>query len=178
MAIKATIFKASLHIADMDRHYYNQHSCTLARHPSENERRLMARLAVFALNAEPGLNFTRGISTDDEPDLWHKADNGDINLWIELGQPDEKRLRQACGRARKVNIYCHNGRASQVWWEQIGSNAQRHKNLSVIQLESGGLDQLAEMSDRNMTLHCSVQDGELQISDGQNSVVIGQTHWQ
>ena len=88
MAANATIYKASLNIADMDRNYYEEHNFTLAKHPSETDLRLMVKLVAFMLNADEQLLFTKGISQDDEPDLWQKALNGDIKLWIDLGQPD------------------------------------------------------------------------------------------
>ena len=99
MALSATICKADLNIVDMDRHYYQQHSLTVAQHPSENDERLMIRLLAFALHADEFLSFTKGLSTDDEPDLWQKSLSGEIELWIELGLPSEKRLKKACGRA-------------------------------------------------------------------------------
>src|SRR6056297_2009370 len=109
MALKATIFKAALNIADMDRHYYGDHQLTLAQHPSETAERLMVRLLAFALNASETLTFTKGISTDDEPDLWQKSLSDDIELWIELGLPNESRLRKACGRAQRVIVYAYGG---------------------------------------------------------------------
>ena len=44
MALKATIYKADLQIADMDRHVYGDHALTIARHPSETDERMMARV--------------------------------------------------------------------------------------------------------------------------------------
>ena len=121
MATKATIYKASLQIVDLDRDYYHEHSITLARHPSETDERMMVRLLAFVQHASEDLTFTRGLSTSDEPDLWQKDLTGAIELWIELGQPDEKRIRKACGRAQKVWIYSYSGRSAEIWWEQIGS---------------------------------------------------------
>src|SRR6478609_7781043 len=107
MALNATIIKAELHVADMDRHYYQQHNLTLAQHPSETDERLMVRLLVFALYASEFLTFTKGLSSEDEPDLWQKSLTGDIELWIELGLPSDKRIRKACGRAQQVIIYSY-----------------------------------------------------------------------
>lgn len=105
MALKATIFKAEISISDMDRHYYQEHPLTIAQHPSETNERMMVRLLAFALNADERLEFTKGLSADDEPELWNKNYSDEIELWIELGQPDEKRIRKACGRSRQVIIY-------------------------------------------------------------------------
>lgn len=177
MALKATIFKATLSIADMDRHYYQQHSLTLARHPSETDLRMMARLAVFALNADERLSFTKGISTDSEPDLWQKDYSDQIEVWIELGQPDEKRLRQACGKAREVKVYCYSGNSAEVWWEQNRGMAQRFSNLSVINLDAAAIEQLNQLARRSMSLHCNIQEQTLSMGDDAQTVEINQTRW-
>src|SRR5688572_33449862 len=101
MATGSTIYRADLSIADMDRNYYADHSLTVARHPSETEERLMVRLLAFAVFAAADLEFGRGLSTDDEPDLWRRDLTGLVELWIEVGLPEEKWLRKACGRARQ-----------------------------------------------------------------------------
>ena len=93
MAAKATIFKAELQVTDLDRHYYASHALTLAQHPSETETRLLVRLIAFALHADERLEFGRGLSDEDEPALWRRDYTGAIEQWIELGQPDESRLR-------------------------------------------------------------------------------------
>ena len=130
MALKATIFKATLSIADMDRHYYADHHLTLARHPSETDERMMIRLLAFALNASDRLEFTRGLSTDDEPELWQKSLSDEIELWIELGLPEESRLRKACNRAREVVLYTYGGRAVPLWWNKHQSKLARFDNLT------------------------------------------------
>lgn len=177
MALKATVFKATINIADMDRYYYDEHVLTLARHPSETDLRMMARLAVFALNAEPRLNFTKGISTDSEPDLWIKDYSDQTELWIELGQPDEKRLRQACGKAQAVKIYCYSGHSAELWWQQTKHFAQRFDNLTVINLHEAGIQALSELAQRNMSLHCNIEDQEMSVSDETTSVIITQEMW-
>ncbi len=112
MALKATICKAELHIADMERGYYKDHALTIARHPSETEERMMVRILAFALNADDALGFGAGLSTDDEPDLWRKDLTGNIETWIDVGLPGEKRMRKACGRAEAVVVYSYGGRAA------------------------------------------------------------------
>lgn len=161
MAISSTINKVSLSIANMDVHYYATHELTVAQHPSENDHRFMVRLIAFMANANEQLVFTKGLSTDDEPELWQKSLTGDIDLWIELGQPDEKRIRKACGRAKKVVIYTyHEGKAT-VWWQQQREKLARFKNLTVFHIEAEGV---AEMVKRTMSLQCSIQDGEMYLS--------------
>jgi uncharacterized protein YaeQ len=135
MALKATIYKAELQIADMDRNYYQQHLLTLARHPSETDERMMIRLLAFAIHASESLAFTKGLFDTDEPDLWQKDLTGAIELWIEVGQPDEKRLMKACGRAEKVVVYSY-GATSHIWFKQIANKLERAKNLSVVNIPS------------------------------------------
>jgi len=177
MALKATVFKADLQVADMDRHYYHDHALTLARHPSETDERMMVRVLAFAFHASETLAFTRGLSSDDEPELWQKGLTGDIDLWIELGQPDEKRIRKACNRATQVYVYCYGGRASTIWWDQLHNKVSRFENLKVINLPEPAVQALASMAQRTMRLQCNIQDGQAWVSDQQNSVQIEPEYW-
>lgn len=172
MALKATIFKAEVQIADLDRHYYQTHPLTIARHPSETDERMMIRLLAFALNAHDQLTFTKGLSTDDEPDLWQKSYSDEIELWIDLGQPDEKRIRKACGRAREVILFNYGGRTADIWWEQQQSKLARFNNLTIFNLEEASTKALADMAERNMQISCTIQDGHIIFSDDSRSVEI------
>ncbi|GGY12679.1 YaeQ family protein [Paludibacterium paludis] len=172
MALKATIYKADLSLSDMDRNYYASHSLTLAQHPSETLERMMLRIAVFALNASETLAFTRGISVDDEPDLWQHNLAGEIEHWIELGEPDEKRLRRAAGRAAAVTVYSYGGRSGDVWWQQNGDRYARFDNLAVWRIEPETLTALAALCQRGMQLTATVQDGTMWLSDGATTVAI------
>lgn len=175
MAANATIYKALLNISDMDRHYYAEHNLTLAKHPSENDLRLMIRLAAFALNADEELLFSKGISQDDEPDLWKKALDGEIELWIDLGQPDEKRIRKACGRSKKVIIYTYQEGSALAWWKQAEKMLNRFKNLSVIHLKvDGNIEVLAQ---RSMNLQCTISDTELSLSNDEENIQVTQKVW-
>ena len=165
MALKATIFKATLNIADMDRHYYADHQLTIAQHPSESEERMMVRLLAFALNASDTLQFTRGLCVDEEPELWQKNDMGDIQLWIELGQPDEKRIKKACKQAEQVTVYCYHPRSAPVWWQQMEKALREFSNLNVYFLADDTLTQLASLASRNMQLQCTIQEGDIWLSD-------------
>ena len=176
MAIKSTIFKAELQITDMDRHYYADHQLTMARHPSENDERMMVRLLAFILNASESLQFTKGISTEDEPDLWQKSLSGEIELWVDLGQPDEKRIRKACGRSHKAMIYLYQQRSGQAWWEQNASKLTRFENLSIVTLADEIVSALGQMVQRTMRLQCTIQDGQLWLTDGVHSVQIIPEH--
>lgn len=172
MALSATVFKAEVNIADMDRHYYQTHNLVLAQHPSETDTRMMVRVLAFALNANEELQFTKGLSTDEEPELWQKSLSDEIELWIELGQPDEKRIRKACGRAKQVIIYCYSGNSAAIWWDQIGSQLQRFNNLTVINLPAAECEAMASMVQRTMQLNVSLQDGVVSISDNEQNIDI------
>jgi uncharacterized protein YaeQ len=162
MALNATIYKAELQVSDMDRNYYATHALTLARHPSETEERLMVRLLAFMLHADERLEFGKGLSNEDEPDLWRKDRSGEIEQWIELGQPDEARIRKASGRAREVVVVTYGGRAADTWWEKNASTLARAKNLTVVDV-SAATAALASLAERGMRLQCMIQDGQVQV---------------
>lgn len=163
MALKATIFKADLQIADMDRQYYQDHTLTVARHPSETDERMMIRLLAFILHANDALLFGKGLSADDEPDLWQKDLTGAIKLWIEVGQPDEKRILKACGRAENVVIYTYSSN-SNLWWNQISGRVERARNLTVLNLPPTTSLALARLAQRNMQLQCTIQDAQIWLT--------------
>ena len=172
MATNSTIFKAELIISDMDRNYYQTHNLTLARHPSETDERMMVRILAFALNADERLTFTRGLSTDDEPELWLKNYSDEIELWIELGQPDEKRIRKACGRAKRVKIYCFRSRACDVWWEQVRSRLRCYGNLEIVKICDDVGQQLVDLTQRTMRLQCTIQDGLIWLADESQTIQV------
>jgi uncharacterized protein YaeQ len=171
MALKATIYKAELQIADMDRNYYQEHGLTLARHPSETDERMMVRLLAFALHASEALTFTKGLFDTDEPDLWQKDLTGAIQLWIEVGQPDEKRLMKACGRAEKVIVYSYSA-TSHIWYKAIANKLERAKNLTVINIPAEASAQLQQLATRNMQLQCTIQDGQVWLTDSVETVLV------
>ncbi len=182
MAIKATIYKAHLQIADMDRNVYGEHALTLPLQPSETEERLMARLLAFALNVpadglQGTLQLARGMADADEPDLWHKDLSDQLLHWIEVGQPDERRLAKACGRSRRVTLYCY-AYAAPIWYAGIANKITRLRNLDIWQLPAEQSQALAAMCSRSMQLQISIQDGHVYVSDGSRSVeVLPQPLW-
>ena len=175
MAIKATVFKVNLQIADMERHYYQDHALTLVRHPSETDERLMVRLLAFALHAHEYLEFGQGMTIEDEADLWLKDLTGLIELWIDVGIPDEKLIRKACGRSNQVVLYCYGGRVADMWFAQNSPQFARQDNLTVINLPVASTQALAKLAQRNMSLQCTIQDGQVWISDGSVSVQVERT---
>ena len=176
MALKSTIFKAELQIADLDRNYYQNHALTVARHPSETDERMMVRVLAFAMYADSALAFGKGLSAEDEPDLWRKDLTGAIELWIEVGLPDEKRIRRACGRARQVVVLSYGGRVADRWWQQNQAALKRQDNLAVINLSPEDSRALAALAARGMQLQCTLQDGEAWlIVDGENTRIAPET---
>jgi uncharacterized protein YaeQ len=160
MALKSTIFKIELQISDLDRHYYQTHALTIARHPSETDERMMVRVIAFALNASESLEFGKGLSTEDEPDLWKRDLTGAIEQWIEVGLQDEKRIRRACGRAEQVMVVTY-GRTADTWWMQNQSALGKLDKLTVIKLPQAQTEALARRVTRSMQITCTVQEGEL-----------------
>jgi uncharacterized protein YaeQ len=176
MALKSTIFKAELRISDMDRNVYGDHSLTIARHPSETDERMMVRLLAFALHADEALVFGDSMGSDDEPSLWQKDLTGAIQVWIDVGQPDEKRIRKACGRAARVYIFAYGGHGVYVWLNQIKSSLERSKNLCVVNLPAGALPALARLAKRSMQLQFTIQDGQVWVTDDQETVHLDLTN--
>ena len=172
MALKATIFKARLQIADMDRHYYGEHSLTLARHPSETDERMMLRVLAYARHAHEDLAFGRGVSTEDEPDLWIRNLTGEIELWVQLGQPDEREIRRACGRARQVVLYTYSGQGARIWWEQLGGKLASLGNLSVYDIPAESMALLGELAGRGMDLNITIQDGAIWLANAETALEV------
>lgn len=175
MALKATVFKAQVQISDLDRHYYETHALTLARHPSETDERMMVRLLAFCLFADPRLSFTKGLSSDEEPDLWQHSLSGEIERWIELGQPDERRIRRACGRAREVVVVNYGGRASELWWQQNGASLRRLRNLRVWDIDAESVRALAGLAERSMDLQCTIDAAQVWIVADRTTVALTPT---
>ena len=163
MALKATIYKAELQLADMDRNHYEDLALTIARHPSETDERMMLRVLMYALHAQEGIALTKGLFDVDEPEIWVKDLTGAIQLWIDIGQPDEARLRKACGRAAQVVVVCY-APSCEVWWKQIEGKVSRLRNLRVLRLPAQTAQALAALAERTMRLQCLVQDGAISLS--------------
>ena len=170
MALSSTIFKASLQISDMDRHYYDDHQLTLARHPSETDERMMVRLLAFVLHADELLSFTKGLCADEEPALWQKSLSDEIELWIDVGLPDERRLRKACSRSSQVCLYLYGGRNADLWWQRNASKLNRFSNLSVFEISELACQELTTLVQRSMKLQCTIQDGEVWLNCGDQTV--------
>ena len=185
MAIKSTIFKAAVAIADIDHAYYADHALTLARHPSETDERMMVRLAALALEAhalqtllggDGTLSFGAGLSNPDEPDVWLRDYTNRPRLWIEVGQPEEKPLVRACSKADAVHVYCFN-HASEIWWKGIENKLSRLEKLQVWRVPTEASQALAQLAQRSMQLQATIQDGALLLGDDRNTVDVACVRW-
>jgi uncharacterized protein YaeQ len=177
MALKSTIFKAELAIADMDRHHYRDHALTLARHPSETDERLMVRLLAFALLADERLEFGKGLSDIEEPDLWQKDLTGAIETWVEVGLPDERRIVRAAGRAKRVVVVVYGGNAAGIWWKGVATKLTRLSNLTVLNLPAEATRALAELAQRSMRLGVTIQEGHVLVAGEQGTVNLQVEVW-
>lgn len=170
MALPSIMFKADVAIADIDRGYYRDHLLRLAQHPSETAERMMLRLLAFVLHAHEGLEFGRGLSTEDEPDLWRRDLTGAIVDWIDVGLPDPRELRRACGRAERVHVLAYGGRAVDVWWNANGAALARLPALGVVEVPQEASRALGALAERAMNLAVTVQEGNALVTAGHRTV--------
>ena len=171
MALKATIYKATINIADMDREYYDTINLTIAQHPSETDQRMMVRLIAFILNAHQDLQFGKGLSDEDEAVIWQINYSSVIDLWIELGQIDSKRIKKACSRSKAVKLYCY-GSSVDTWWSLNHSKMKSFEHLTVEQFSQETTDALVKLVGRGMEFQCSIQDGQLWLTSGEDTLLI------
>jgi uncharacterized protein YaeQ len=176
MAQNATIYKVELSVSDMDRHYYETHKLTVAKHPSETDERLMVRLLAFAFNAHEHLELTKGLSTDDEPDIWQKSLSGELDLWIALGQPSEKIIRQSSNKSKSVILYTY-GRSADIWWDKNKGSTTRFDNLAVYNITDEDTRALAQQAGRSMKINATIQDGEAMLTINDTLLTIAPTVW-
>lgn len=171
MALKATIYKADLQLADMDRNYYQDHALTIARHPSETDERLMIRVLAFALHAHEALGFTKDLFDTDEPALWQKDLTDAIETWIEVGQPDDKRIMKASSRAEQVFVYSYSA-ASHIWHKGLANKISRARNVTIVNIPTETSAALEKLAKRSMQLQCTIQDGQVWVTDGVDTVLV------
>jgi uncharacterized protein YaeQ len=172
MAQRSTVHRFELSVADMDRGHYATHALTVARHPSETEERMMLRVLAFGLFADASLAFGRGLSTDDEPDLWLRDATGAITLWVDVGLPDEKWVRKACARAARVVLIAYGGARAEAWWRQNAGALARFEHLTVLAVPPEASRALGALADRSVRLSCSIQDGQAWVTTESGSVAV------
>jgi len=172
MALKATIYKADVNIANMDLGIYLDQSLTIAQHPSETLQRMMLRVVAWAMYANERLTFTKGLCDEDEPDLWQKNYSDEIELWIDLGLPDEKRIKKASVRAQQAALFTYGENAAEQWWKQQRSTVGKFSNLAVYRFSDETMSALADLVTRTMQLQFSISDGEIWLSCGEQSILL------
>lgn len=170
MALKSTIFKADLQVSNLDRGHFAEYALTVARHPSENDDRMMVRILAFALFACPDLAFGKGLSSDDDCALQEIDPSGVLRTWIEVGQPDESRIRKGCNKADRAVVLSYGGRSVDVWWQQISPLLTRFDNLTVLRLSADETQALGLLAERTMQLVCTIQEGRVWLACGDTSI--------
>jgi len=175
MAQKATIYKADVNLANMDLGVYLDQGLTVAQHPSETLQRMMLRIVAWAMHGNEQLSFTKGLSDEDEPDLWQVNYSDEIELWIDLGLPDEKRIKKGSVRAQQSVIFAYGENAAAQWWNQQKSTANKFNNLTVYLVNDETMTALADLVTRTMQLQFSISEGEIWLSCGEQSLLLGVT---
>ena len=158
MALKATIYKADLNIANMDEHIYADYQLTLALHPSETIERLMVRILAYARYADEQLEFTKDLFETDEPALWQKDLTGLLEKWIEVGCPSEDKIKKASARCKKVAVIAYGSQADD-WWQK-NTKIKTLSNVEVWQLAPQTTQALEQLCERTMQLQLNIMDGE------------------
>lgn len=172
MALKSTIYKATVNLSNMDEHIYEEISVTIALHPSETEERMMVRLLAYVMNDQEGLSFGRGLSNEEEPALCVKSLTGEMVLWIDVGLPDKERIRKASHKAEQVCLYVYGGNNATTWWEQNQKAIKGYRNVSVIKIPESTSLAMATLARRTMNLSCSIQDGSIWLSDDEQTLEV------
>ncbi|WP_150149066.1 YaeQ family protein [Candidatus Enterovibrio altilux] len=177
MVLKATVYKASLSVADMNRQVYLNHSVTLAKHPPETEQHLMLRLIAWTLYADERLQFTKSICDKSKPELWIQNYSNEIELWVTLGLPDSKRIKKACSQAKQVILFTYGDDAAATWRSQLLNKLHPFKNLTVINIMDKVLLAAAAFSNRNMVIQATIEDGQVWFSVGETVLLIQPDIW-
>jgi len=176
MALKSTVYKALIQIADMDRGLYTDRNLTLAKHPSETDERLMMRLLAYIMGTPADdlrgtLDMAAGLSDTDQPDLWQRDLTGQLVQWIEVGLPDDRRLVRSCAKAEQVTLWAY-GSSANVWWSGIENKLHRLGNLTVWQVPAAQSAAMAGLVERSMQLQATVQEGHVWLGNGKDAVTI------
>lgn len=172
MALKATVYKAHLSLSNLNIHHYQDYSLTLAKHPSETDLRFMIRLLAFSMLAHEELQFTKGLSDVDEPDMWKINYDGSIEHWIELGLPDERRIRQICGKSKRVSVFTYHGNQATQWFEAIENKLDRFDHLNIIHFLIDRPDEIEAFTSKGMNLSLTIEDDEIWLSTETDRICI------
>lgn len=162
MALKPTIYKLKVALSDLDREVYETLNLTIACHPSETLERMMVRVMAFCFNAQDQLVFCKGLSDTEEPDLWLHSLDGNLELWIDVGEPATDRIKKATRVASAVKVYCFNNKAS-TWWE-LNRSSLAGLSVSIFQFQWNEIQTLAKMVDRTMDISITISDSSAYIA--------------
>lgn len=174
MALKPTIYKLQVAISDFNKEYYDTLNLTIAQHPSETLERMMARVMAFCLNASSSLEFAKGLSNPEEPDVWEKTLDGQIALWIDVGEPQPERIKKASRQAKVLKVYSFNSK-SDTWWQQNREKLLANKNAQFYQFEWPQIQSLATFTQRTMDWSLSISDQSIYITDAEQSLELSVT---
>jgi uncharacterized protein YaeQ len=122
------------------------------------------------------LGFGAGLSNPDDPDVFLRDFTGRMRVWVEVGQPEEKPLAKACGKADEVLLYCFN-HAAEIWWRGIETKLTRLSNLQVLRVPTSAAQALAALAQRSMQLQATIQEGVLMLGDGTRSIDVEPLRW-
>src|SRR4029079_1872610 len=165
MALQASIYNFDIELADNDRAVYESLALRLARHPSESDGPLIARLLAYLLEYTEGIAFSRGVSEPDEPAIAVRDATGAIATWIDIGTPDAGRLHKASKAARRVAVYTH--KDPRQFLNQLGGEkSHRADALELYALDRALVAALVARLERRVAFSVSVTGGELYVSIG------------
>jgi len=164
MALSATIYKFDIDLSNMDRNRYESVSQHIALHPSETQERMVMRLLAYCANMHDQLSFTKGLSSDTEPDLWQKSYSDEIELWIELGLPDVKRIKKAASISKQVKLYVYGGQNVGQWWKLVQKDCQKFSNVDVYRFDLESVSKFSSQLARSMRISVMIQDGLITFS--------------
>ena len=165
VALKPTIYKLRITLADIDRDHYDTLNLTIAQHPSETLERMMARVLAFCMNARENLLFTKGLAAVEEPDIWARTLDGRISLWIDVGEPLFDRIKKATRVSPVVKVYSFNSK-SDAWWSQAREKFSELAGASVFQFHWQGVQAMAGLAKRTMDLSITITDGTAYVASG------------
>ncbi|WP_293266559.1 YaeQ family protein [Neptunomonas sp.] len=172
MAHKPTIYKVELQLVDMNRDIYTSCKLTLAQHPSETLERMMIRLMVFGLNYHEDLQFSRGLSATDEPDIWECSLDGQVNHWIEVGQATPERIRKAISRSPKISLYAF-GREADIWWARAQDAFRDLPRVDVWQFNAEESAKLSDLIERTVSITMTITGAEIFLNKDEKQLSLG-----
>jgi uncharacterized protein YaeQ len=169
MALGATIYNFDVELSDTDRQLYESLALRVARHPSESEEYLVARVLAYLLEFADGIEFSRGVSDPDEPTIAIRDLTGAINTWIDIGTPDAARLHKASKTSNRVAVYIHKD-PTQFLKQLAGERIHRSEALELYAIDRALVSALVSRLERRVAFSMSVTDRDLYLSIGPDNL--------